>query len=132
MSWENVEWARKLGEAWDRGDRQAVEALFEDRIADDFEADPLFLEGVYKGSEGLRQARTDMRQMWEYHSALEEVIDLGEHLLLLTHVTGRGSDNDAPVDRRIAVLMRFRGDKLVWVKDFATEADALEAVGLSR
>jgi ketosteroid isomerase-like protein len=129
MSRENVEWARKLGEAWDRGDRKAVEALFENHVAADFEADPLYLEGVYKGFDGLRQARADMLELWEdYRSELEEVVDLGEHVLLLTHVTGRGT---VPVDRRIAVLMRFRGDKLLWVKDFATEAEALEAVGLS-
>ena len=132
MSQKNVEWARQLGAAWGRNDQAAVEALFEGHVADDFEAEPLNLEQVYKGFDGVRQARADMLEVWaDYRSELEEVVDLGEHVLLLTRVTGRAAGGGVPVDRRFAVLIRFRGEKLVWAKSFASEAEALEAVGLS-
>jgi ketosteroid isomerase-like protein len=131
MSQENVEWMRQLGEAWDRGDIEAVEALVQGRLAADFAFDPVYLDRVYSGVEGMRQMWADMTGTWDdYRSEMEEVIDLGEHVLVLTHITARGAGGGVPIDQRIAILGRFQGDKLVSAKSFASKAEALAAVGL--
>jgi hypothetical protein len=72
-----------------------------------------------------------LSETWEaYRSEMEEIVDLGEHVLALTRITGRGAGGGVPVDQRIAILARFEGEKLVWAKSFASKAEALEAVGL--
>jgi ketosteroid isomerase-like protein len=73
----------------------------------------------------------DLREMWEdYRSEVEEIVDLGEHVLVVTHITGRGAGGGVPVDQRIVALGRFQGEKALWMKSFTSKSKALEAVGL--
>jgi hypothetical protein len=73
----------------------------------------------------------DMTGTWdEYRSEMEQVVDLGEHVLVLTHITARGAGGGVPVYQRIAILGRFEGAKLVSAKSFASKGEALGAVGL--
>jgi ketosteroid isomerase-like protein len=118
MTQENVEWVRRVGEAWARGDAEAMEALLEGRIATDYEFHPLYLDRVHKGVDALRQVLA------------EEIVDLGEHVLVLAHITARGAGGGVPIDQRVAMLHRFRGEKLAWGKSFRSKREALEAVGL--
>jgi ketosteroid isomerase-like protein len=130
MSQENVEWARRVAEALDRGDLDAVEALTEGRFAPDFEFEPLYLDRVYRADEA-RQLWADLAEVWEdYRAVTEEILDLGEHLLLVRHITGRGARGGVPVDQQFFMLCRFQGDKIAWAKSFATKREALEAAGL--
>jgi ketosteroid isomerase-like protein len=130
ISKQNVEWIREAGEAWDRGDMEAFEALLEGHVAPDAQFDPLYLDRVYGVGE-VRQLWADMTEVWQdYRSDIEEVVDLGEHVLVVSHITGRGAQGGVPVDQRICFLCRFDGDKLLAAKSFASRREALEAVGL--
>jgi ketosteroid isomerase-like protein len=132
MSQENVEWARQVAEALTRGDVEAVEALSEGRLAPDFEIHPLYLDRVYRGDEAVRQMWADLTETWEdYRAEFEEVVDLGEHVLTLIHITARGVGSGVPIDQRIAVLARFQGENALWLKSFRSKEEALEAAGLS-
>ena len=132
MSQENVEWARQVAEAWNRSDLETADALLEGRLAPDFEYHPLYLDQVYRGNEGARQVRADLNETWEdYRSEVEEVVDLGEHVLVLQHITARGVGGGVPIDWRAAMLARFQGEKVLWLKSFRSKQEALEAVGLS-
>jgi hypothetical protein len=71
-----------------------------------------------------------MEAWQDYHAEFDEVADLGEHVLAVAHVTGRGAGGGVPVDQRIPILFRFQGEALVWGKSFASKEDALEAAGL--
>jgi ketosteroid isomerase-like protein len=131
MSQENVEWVRRVGEAWARGDLEGVDALAQGRLAEDVEFDPLYLDRVYRGGDGARQLFADLNETWEgYRSEPEEIVDMGEHVLLVTRITARGRGGGVPVDQRIAILGGFQGEKLVWAKSFASKQQALEAAGL--
>jgi ketosteroid isomerase-like protein len=131
MTQENVEWVRRVGEAWARGDAEAMEALLEGRIATDYEFHPLYLDRVHKGVDALRQVLPDTSETWEdYRLEAEEIVDLGEHVLVLAHITARGAGGGVPIDQRVAMLHRFRGEKLAWGKSFRSKREALEAVGL--
>ena len=44
---------------------------------------------------------------------------------------GHGAGGDAPVDMRVWRVARWRGQKCIWWGSFRSEAEALEAVGLS-
>jgi ketosteroid isomerase-like protein len=131
---ENVEWIRQFGDAWSRGDLEAVVAIVEDQlakghIAADFEFEPLYFDRVYTGVEGLRELWEDSIEAWEdYHAEFDEIGDLDYHVLVLAHVTGRGAAGGVPIDERIAILFRFQGEKLVRAKSFASKEEALQAV----
>ena len=60
----------------------------------------------------------------------QEVVALGEHVLVLAHVTGRGAGSGVPIDQSLAVLCAFEGEKAVWARSFTSKEQALEAAGL--
>jgi ketosteroid isomerase-like protein len=131
MSQENVEWTRQCLHAWGRGDTAAVETLLEGHLPPDFEFHPLYLDQAYRGVDAVRQIIAAIAETWEgYRFETEEIVDLGEDVLVLAHITARGVGGGVPIDQRLAVLGRFEGDKLVWAKSFRSEQEALEAVGL--
>jgi ketosteroid isomerase-like protein len=130
MSQENVDLVRRFVDAWTRSDVEAMEAVLEGRFAPDFEFEPLYLDRVYSGGE-VRQWWTDITGAWQdYRSEIEEIADLGEHVLLLAHITGRGAGSGVPIDQRIFILFRFQGEKAVWGKSFTSRHDAFAAAGL--
>ena len=104
----------------------------EGRLAPDFEFKPLYLDRVYRGVGEAREMWADVREMWaEYRSEVEEVVDLGEYVLVVTYISGRGHGGGVPVDQRIVGLVRFEGEKALWVKSFTSKREALAAAGPS-
>jgi len=86
---------------------------------------------AYKGVERLRRMWGDLEGTWQdYRLDIREIVDLGEHVLVLGHVTARGPGSGIPIDQDLAMLWGFQGDKAVWMKSFFSKRDALEAVGL--
>jgi ketosteroid isomerase-like protein len=131
MSQENVEWLREVSEARAREDTEAVEALLRVGLAAEFELQPLYPDRVYRGAEEMRKLWTDAVETWEdYRFETEEIIDLGEHVLVLAHITGRGTGSGVPIDQRIGILVAFQGEKAVWARSFLSKQEALEAAGL--
>jgi ketosteroid isomerase-like protein len=131
MSQEKVEWTRQAAEAWNRGDQEAALALVQAHLAPCFEFDPLYLDRVYTGVEALRQVWAEATDTWQdYGSVVEDVVDLEDDVLVVTHVTGRGAGGGVPVDQQIFMLTRFEGEQAVWTKSFLSKAEALEAAGL--
>jgi ketosteroid isomerase-like protein len=132
MSQENAEWARRVAEAWARRDVGAADALVEGRLAPGFEFHPLYLDRVYRGGEVARQMWADLSETWEdYRFEVEDVVDLGEYVLVLTHITARGVGGGVPIDQRVAMLGRFQGEQALWIKSFRSKEEALEAAGLA-
>ena len=131
MSQETVELVRRIIEVWDRGDYDALNALAEGRVAPDFEFDPLYLDRVYTGVDEARQLWADLAAVWEdYRATTEEIVDLGNHVLMVRHITARGAIGGVPVDQRMFILVRFEDQMVVRVKSFATRQEALEGAGL--
>jgi hypothetical protein len=52
-------------------------------------------------------------------------------VLVVTHITGRGASGGVPVDQRVFMLGRFQGERILWMRSFASRREALEAAGLS-
>ena len=131
MAEERVEWVRRAFEAWQGGDEDEVAALTQGRVAEEFEWHPLYLDRVYTGPEAMWQLRADLYESWQdYRADVERITDLGDHVLVVVHVTGRGPGSGVPVDRRIALLLAFRGEQMLGGRSFPSESEALEAAGL--
>jgi ketosteroid isomerase-like protein len=83
------------------------------------------------GSEGLRKNWLDWLEPWAtYRTTIEELIDLGERVVVLVRNHGRRDDMEIEVDLIGAVIVTFRGGKVARWEDWVDRAQALEAVGL--
>ena len=129
MSQENMDRALELLDAFNRRDLDAFMALADDGI--EVESRLVVMEGGYHGHEGLRTWWRDFLGAFpDYNLEVEELRDLGD--LTLGHMRGwgHGADSATPLVDPFWIPMRWRDGKLVWWRNCATEAEALEAAEL--
>ena len=131
MSQGNVEIAHRLYEAFNRHDLTA----FLRGIDDDVEFLPILvaLDGGFRGREGVRQWWESMfGAVPDYQVEVDEVRDLGAartFSALRSH--GHGSSSSVPVEQKHWQVIDWRDGKIVRLESFRSQAEALEAVGLS-
>lgn len=131
MSQENVELVRRAYEAFARRDSEALDALGPELLAPDFEFESVLTGQVYTGAQGLRDLAADLWATVDYMPAMEEIIDAGEHVVVVLRISGRGTRSGVPVAQRVAIVYTFEDDRIVRGKSFTSRAEALEAAGLS-
>jgi ketosteroid isomerase-like protein len=130
MSQENVEIVRRLWEAWERRDTEAVLGLYDPAIVWEVRASPL--SGSYVGHEGVRQYFREWMEAFEgYDAKAETFIDAGDKVVVRSRVRGRGKASGVEVGMPGWQVYRIRDGLVIRVDFFQTEAEALEAAGLS-
>ena len=110
--------------------REAVGPLF----TDDFECVFVFPGETRTdaGLEGLRNNWLDWLEPWAtYRVGIDELIDLGERVVVLDRDRARREDMDAEVEMVGATILTFREGKVARWEFYVDRALALEAVGLS-
>jgi ketosteroid isomerase-like protein len=130
MSAENVEIMRTAYEAIARRDRETLDAILRERLAPDFEFEAALTGATYRGLDGFWELLDDIEDTVGYRPEVQEAIDLGDHVLVVLRMSGRGSRSGVSVAQQGAVLVTFDGSTLVSGKSFASKAEALEAAGL--
>lgn len=131
MSQENVEIVLAAYEAIARRDREVLHAIVSEHLAADFEFEAVLTGATYKGADGLWELLDDIQDTVGYRPEVQEAVDLGEHVMIVLRMSGRGSRSGAAVAQQGAVLVTFDGGKLVSGRSFASKAEALQAVGRS-
>src|SRR6478609_2619585 len=127
MSQENVEIVRSIYLAVERGDYSSS------RWADpDIEFVAPHEERPLRGVEAMQRSWRDFLSAWkDFKAEPEEIIDAGEHVLVLEKVGGRGRGSGAPAEGlRSATLFTFREGRVVRLAQYTDRDEALEAVGL--
>ena len=134
MSEKNVEVFRRGADAYNRRD---VDALLEE-LHPEIEWRPLLpvlLGGeaaVYRGHEGARQGIRELEEAFaEIWAEPFEVRDLGERVLAIGHLRGRGKESGVETESAIAWLVDFAHGKVVRIREYVDPDEALEAAGLS-
>jgi ketosteroid isomerase-like protein len=92
-----------------------------------------FLEtGTFRGREAVGQWFGNWFRTFEpgYRFELEEVRDLGDHILLVASHHGRGRTSGVEVRGRTGYLYRVRAGKVVRAELYSSGAEALAAAGL--
>jgi ketosteroid isomerase-like protein len=85
----------------------------------------------YVGVEGFRQLWLDWLAPWsEYRTAVEQVFDCGDRVLLLQKSSGRMGGSAAEVHLSPGVVWTVRDAKVARFEVYADRAQALKAVGL--
>jgi hypothetical protein len=102
-------------------------------LTDDFQSVMAFPGGsTYAGLEGLSKNWLDWLEPWAtYRSTIEELIDVGEHVVALLRDYGRRKDMETEVELIGATTLTFREGKVARWGDYADRAEAFKAVGLS-
>ena len=131
MSQENVELVQRGYAAWNRGDMDAMLALFDA----EFEFVPSGvlpgLAPVYRGHQGWKDFWSDFRETWDsLQIEVNEAHDTGEHVVALLTFRARGRDG-LEVHRQFANSWTLRNGLAVRLQAHGEWTTALEAAGLS-
>jgi ketosteroid isomerase-like protein len=133
MSQETVEFLRQGYEALERGDMEAFTALSRERLGPEFDFHHVWDGRVFKGFEGTQEWVSDTRETWKnYRQELEEIVDLGENVVVVLRVSARGGGSGVPVAQELAVVWTFEDERPVRARSFTSRAEALEAAGRPR
>ena len=88
--------------------------------------------GGYQGREGVERFLADTSENWEeLQSVAEEFRDLGDRVLVLGRLKGRGKASGVPVDQPFTGIFDFRGDRIRRYRVYLDRAEGLRAAVVS-
>ncbi len=135
MSQENVDTVREMFAIFNDRGVEAATIAFGHLLSPDFgleEAAELPDPGAFTGRDAFIANLAKLAEAFE-ELRMEplEVVDLGDNVVVVVSISGRGRGGSAPVEATFAQLWSLRDGKAVSLRDYATRGEALEAVGLS-
>src|SRR6476469_11084851 len=125
MSQENVETLQRAFEAWNRNDFDAWTQCFDPEV----QWSAMLEE--FRGHAGIRQAWQSFKGDLQLKARYDDIRDLGDSVLAFGELTGTGRITGLNLSNEIAQLATFRDGRILRFRDFASHAEALEAIGLS-
>ena len=133
MSRDKVDVAERMVDAYNRRD---VDGLFAELATPDFEWHPGIHRaldgGSYRGREGVERFTADTSENWaELQIIADELRDLGDRVLVLGRLEGRGKGSGVPVVQPVVTILDFRGDRVWRSRVYLDRAEGLRAAGLS-
>jgi uncharacterized protein len=130
MLQENVEVALAAVDAWNRGDREAWVALWDEEA--EFYPLRAQLEGEsYRGHDGLDRFLREMAEDFEnVRFEIDEMRDAGEQVIGIGRFRARGRASGVDLNVPLGVVQRVQRGKIIYIRFFSEPADALEAAGL--
>jgi ketosteroid isomerase-like protein len=132
MSQENVELVHQAADAFNQRDLDAFLALCDPEM--EFFSRILELEGggPYRGHEGVRRWWEGLFDVSpDFITEIDEVRDLGDVTLARYRLRGHGTGSGASMEHTSWQVIEWRHRKAIWWRVFLSEAEALEAAGLS-
>jgi ketosteroid isomerase-like protein len=132
MAQENVDLVRRMLDAFNRGDVNAVMASFdancelhEPREMPDSPA------GGFRGHNGIREWMTNLREIAGVQFEPTSFTTSGDVVLCELAARGLGQASGAPVEWTTFAVLRVRDGKIVRTQAFLGRDEAREAAGLS-
>jgi ketosteroid isomerase-like protein len=130
MSRENVDVVRASFEAWGRGDPAAALACFDEavewEIAED-EPDARTLHGLEEIGRWLAEWASSFE---DFSAEGQDFIDAGDHVVVPMLISGRPRGGGPLVTVEETQVHTLRHGVIVRVREFRTQEEALQAVGL--
>jgi ketosteroid isomerase-like protein len=137
MSQENVEIAQRLFREFQAGlERDDPGSWFDPKlVADEYEwVVPTLLDGrsVWCGRAGFVEfMRTWTEQFDDWRIEVERWIDAGDdRVVALTRQTATGKGSGVPVELNLGQVWKFEGGRVIRVRAYLSQTEALEAAGL--
>lgn len=89
--------------------------------------------GDYRGHQGFMRWLSDWSEPWsEWSLELEEVLDAGDQVVVVTHLTATGGASGVTVDRHDSLVYGFRDGKIARIDYFNSRQQGLERAGLAQ
>src|SRR3954454_15184686 len=131
MSQENVEIVRRYIKTVNSGDWSGMlERLEPNGEWWDREDDPG--AGVHRGHDGVRAFVAELLgDVAELQVEPKQFIDAGEYVVVPVRVHGRGRASGAPFEEHEVHVFKLRVGKIIELREYRNEEEALEAVGRS-
>jgi ketosteroid isomerase-like protein len=118
-----------------RGDIEVLLAIYDPDVLVHFHTGgtmPPDLTGEYRGHTGFRDLWARWSDSWEeFRFEPTEVIDLGEVMIIVVKIRGRGRASGLETETWLHEVFTFRDGLIVSQEDFLDEDSAFEAVGLA-
>ncbi len=84
------------------------------------------------GVEAALRNRNAWLDTWEEHRLdVDEVVEDGDDVVALIHITGRGGQSGVTTDVRFYAQVKVRDGKVAYIYDHEDRAAALEAAGIA-
>jgi ketosteroid isomerase-like protein len=132
MSQENVEIGepvRRFLAAFNKRDWAAFSAELDPEV----EYTPVEEDATYRGPEGLTQYLERWLEVWATFTVEAEEIQntpKEDHAFVAIRLRGTGQGSGMEIDQPLFWVTELRGGRLYRISEYATRAEALEAVGL--
>ena|SRR5215207_5111044 len=133
MSEENVEAFKRAVAAYNRRDIDAFVEEFDPEVEWRSLIQAMFggKESVYRGHRGLREGVQEMDEaLADLQVEYSEIRDLGERIVVLGRVRGRGRASGAEFEAPLNWVVEVSGGRATRMRDYLDAKDALEAAGL--
>jgi ketosteroid isomerase-like protein len=133
MSTEHVEAFNRAVAAYNRRDIDAFVEAFDPEVEWHSLTQTMFggEQSVYRGHRGIREGVQDMDEaLAELQVECSEIQDLGERIVVIGRVRGRGRASGAQIESPINWVVEFGGGRVTRMRDYLDPKDALAAAGL--
>jgi ketosteroid isomerase-like protein len=131
MSQENVAVVRAVLGARRRRDWQAFRSLYDPDIEWEDVSGLWGDWGTRRGFEDVRAAFVTWFEAFEEASFdLDHIVEAGDEVFASIRISARGRESGLVIDQRIPSVWTVRGGRVVRVRGYRGEAEALEAAGL--
>ena len=128
MSQANVETATRSNDAQKRGDWQALAKTMDAHVL--LRTDPRWPEQHLYGREAVIAFVRDTGESGGTDMRIEEIVDLGDRLLIHRRWIRRGERSGVEGDVRYSEIATFRDGKVILIEMFLEREQALRAMGL--
>jgi ketosteroid isomerase-like protein len=128
MSQENIDLARRNNEAFKRGDWEALAASLDPHVL--LRLDPTWPEQQIYGRAAVVEFYRSASETFGPDSSIEEIMDLGDRLLIRVHWATRGQHSGIETDLTWSEVVTYRDGCTVFAEYFLDHHDALKALGL--
>jgi ketosteroid isomerase-like protein len=125
----NMEIVQRFVDHWNETGDYPWDLIDPDAV---FVIDPgSFVAGTYRGHDGIRTLiRLTAEIFDQFRYEVDELVDLGESILVLGRIRARGGQSGATGTQPGAFVIRVRDAMIVSYRSYLSREAALEAVGL--
>jgi len=131
-----VEVVRQLMALGERARESGMPPPHTDLVIPDAEIDMsrrVFNPEIYRGFEGWARLNRELREVWaEWHVTAERFIDVGDRVISIETVRGRGRGSGAETEGRFASIWTLQDGRVTRVEIGPDVEEALRAVGLEQ
>jgi ketosteroid isomerase-like protein len=129
MSRANLELVRRNNDAYNARDLDA----YLDTVAESVRFESRFSamdRVIYRGHDDLRRYFAELDEVWSrYEMRLERMVGVGDRVAALFHLLAVGRESDLALEEHPGVVFTLDAGKIVAIDAYATQDEALAAVG---